>query len=133
MIVLSGNNITWFLPKPWKWIDPDGFIWHDIAAERRYEGAAASGLQYNIPGIALPNDHQTLRGWWRLNLLHLEKSIITRQVDVGPRGGIVDLNAVLAYQIYKRPDNVERGPWNADYLGQTLPDNLMAGIGDINE
>jgi hypothetical protein len=133
MIILHGDNITWFNPKPWKWPDPNGFIWIDTEARLNGEGRNASGIDFNIPGIALPNHHHTLGGWWRVNFINLKKYTITQQVDVGPDTGVVDLNAPLAYQLFGSPEKVNRGPWNADYIGKELPPNLKAGIFNIGD
>ncbi len=119
-ISCGGHRITWFNPYPWKWTDPNGHVWYDHSAERNGEGRAASGLSIEVPGIALPT-HYTLKGWWKL---HLPGNVVvtTQQVDIGPAGtGTVDLNAALAWQVYKTPDKVEFGPWSAVYLGQDKP------------
>jgi hypothetical protein len=133
MIILNGTNITWFLAKPYHWTDPNGFKWFDIGAWRNHEGENASGLPIDTSGIALPNIYHTLGGWWRVNFINLKKYVITQQVDVGPNKGVVDLSAPLAYQLFGAPERVNRGPWNADYIGKELPSNLKAGIFNIGD
>lgn len=116
-IEAEGHNITWFLPHPWRWTDPTGHEWHDTGAERNREGDNASGFPMDTPGIALPNHHGTLGGWWRVDFPLLGIFVITRQVDVGPDKSVVDLSAPLAYKIFGSETKIGAGPWHAYYLG----------------
>lgn len=122
----SGSHITWFLPRPWRWTDPTGRLWHDAGAERNGEGPYASGLPIETAGIAFPNENHTLGGWWRLEFSHLNKTVVVRQVDVGPKKPVVDLSAPLAYELFKTPGGVpDFSGWVATYIGQH-PDDAVA-------
>jgi hypothetical protein len=128
-LILAGRHITWFLPRPWTWKDPDGYQWVDKGAMDRNEGPYASGLPLDTLGIALPNHHGTLRGWWKLDFPQLAIIATIRQVDVGPDTGVVDLCAPLAHALFKRPERLpDHTPWQATYLGMKLPDGAKEGI-----
>jgi hypothetical protein len=129
-IILSGHRVTWFLPKPWVWVDPTGHRWRDGGAEHGNEGPYASGHALDDTlGIALPNRFHTLGGWWELSLTGPGLTAVVLQLDIGPTGtGTVDLNAPLAYAVFKAPDKVGDGAWSARYIGRTLPAGTSAGI-----
>ena len=125
----SGHHITWFLPRPWRWTDPSGHEWHDAGAQENGEGAYASGLPIETPGIALPNDHGTLGGWWQMDFPKLRMAAVVRQVDVGPKKPVVDLSAPLAHEMFGTPGRMpDHSPWTATYLGRTLPAGKTAGV-----
>jgi hypothetical protein len=123
----SGTVITWFNPKPWIWTAPDGTVWHDASAERRNEGPYASGLPANTPGVALPNK-ETLGEWVKITLPD-GRVVVTQQVDIGPSGGILDISAPLAAQLYlDGPSTIKPGPWIAERIGRELPSGVNPGI-----
>jgi len=125
----DGEYITWFLGKPWRWTDPAGRVWHDAGAERNGEGYYAAGVPIETHGIAFPNDHGTLRGWWEVDFPRLGKTVIARQIDVGPKKPVIDLSAPLAYAMFGSPAAVvDHSPWTATYLGFTLPDGKVPGV-----
>jgi hypothetical protein len=125
-IKFSGDNVTWFLSKPWRWTDPNGYVWHDRGAEENGEGGNASGLLISVPGIALAS-HSTLSGWWMVTLPD-GRRVVTQQIDIGPGGEDIDLSAPLAYILYGSPDKVDAGNWSATYLGKTLPLGIVPGV-----
>ena len=125
----AGEQITWFLPRPWRWTDPTGRVWHDAGAERNGEGYYAANVPIESPGIAFPNDHGTLRGWWQVAFPALNKMVIARQIDVGPKKPVIDLSAPLAYAMFGSQDAmVDHSPWTATYLGINLPEGKVSGI-----
>lgn len=129
MIARAGTHLTWFLGKPWRWTDATGHVWHDSGAQANGEGAYASGLPIETPGIALPNHGGTLGGWWRVAFPRLGMTATVRQVDVGPETGVIDLSAPLAFKMFGSPGAlVDHSPWTATYLGKTLPDGEAEGV-----
>lgn len=132
MITRAGDHITWFLPRPWRWTDPTGRVWHDAGAERNGEGPYASGMPIETPGIAFPNDRNTLRGWWEVAFPHLGKTVVARQIDVGPKKPVIDLSAPLAYLMFRSPSAlVDHSPWTATYLGINMPEGKVAGVSQV--
>ncbi len=129
MVTRSGCHITWFLPKPWRWRDANGHEWHDGGAQANREGTYASGLPIETPGMAFPNEHGTLGGWWEVDFPELKIKVIARQVDIGPKKPVIDLSAPLAFAMFGSPNKVpDHSPWTATYLGHALPDGKTAGI-----
>ncbi len=132
MITRSGHHITWFLGKPWRWTDPTGYVWRDGGAEINGEGPYASGLPIETPGIAFPNEHGTLGGWWEIRFPALKKTVVARQVDIGPKKPVIDLTAPLAFSMFGlRIKIVDHSPWMAHYLGHSLPDGKREGVTDV--
>jgi hypothetical protein len=128
-ITRAGDKITWFLPKPWRWTDPTGRVWHDAGAERNRDGEYASNLPLDTPGIAFPNDKWTLSGWWEVRFPRLGKTVVARQIDIGAKKPVIDLSAPLAYAMFKSQDAmVDHTPWSATYLGINLPEGKSPGV-----
>ena len=128
-ITRSGRHITWFLPRPWRWTDETGRVWHDVGAEMNGEGAYASGLPIFTLGMAFPNEHKTLGGWWEVHFPELKMNVVARQVDVGPKKPLIDLSAPLAFVMFGSPSKVvDHSPWTATYFGHVLPDGKKPGV-----
>lgn len=130
--VFQGQHITWFLPKPYKWVDPTGHKWYDKGAEGNGEGTNASGLPFETPGFAFHNEHHTCGGWWQIDIPSIKKRIITRQTDIGPKKPVIDLNAMLAFKVFETEDKVEDHDWTITYLSPRLPDGVKEGIFDLD-
>jgi hypothetical protein len=126
-IVFIGSRLTWYLPEPWAWKDPTGYVWHDEGAQRNGEGPNASGRPLAAPGIALPNNRATLRGWFRVIMPRINIVMTVPHIDVGPKGDI-DLSAPLAFMVFTVPGNVNDTSWSAEFLGMTLPDGMSPNI-----
>lgn len=128
-MVRVGQHVTWFLPKPWRWTDDQGHVWHDAGAEANGEGPYASGLPIQTPGIALPNVGSTLGGFWHVMMPRQNIEMVVKQVDVGPLNPVIDLSAPLAHLLFTTPNGVpDYTPWSAEFLGHALPTNVFAGI-----
>lgn len=128
-MVRVGSHVTWFLPKPWRWVDDQGHVWHDAGAEAGGEGPYASGLPIETPGIALPNQDHTLNGWWHVIMPRQNIEMVVKQVDVGPLKPVIDLSAPLAHLLFTTPGGVpDYTPWSAEFLGHDLPPDIYAGI-----
>lgn len=124
-----GQHVTWFLPRPWRWTDEKGHVWHDLGAETNEEGPYASGAPIQTPGIAFPNNGHTLGGFWRVLMPRLNIEMVVRQVDVGPTLPVIDLSAPLAYLLFTTPGGVpDFTPWSAEFLGHELPTDVLAHI-----
>ena len=73
-------------------------------------GRNASGLAQSVPGIAYHNK-DTIKHWWKLTFPN-KKTVIVRQVDLGPAGWtgkIIDVNASLADMIGYSPRTFPTG------------------------
>lgn len=124
-----GQHVTWFLPKPWRWADPQGHVWHDGGAEANGEGPYASGLPIETPGIALPNNGDSLGGYWHVLMPRMNIEMVVRQVDVGPNKPVIDLSAPLAFLLFTTPGDVpDYTPWSAEFIGHELSPDVRAGI-----
>lgn len=126
MTPVSGQRLTWFLPKPWRWVDPHGHAWHDGGAQAGNEGPYASGMPYDTPGIAVPNSAHTLGDLVLLELPALHLKIKTWHVDIGPRWNVCDLSAPLAYLLFHTeaafPDY---SAWRLTFLGDPEDPGLV--------
>ena len=134
-ITFTGKHITWFLPKPYKWVDSKGYQWYDRGAFNNGEGPNASGLPFETPGFAFHNENHTLGGWWQIDIPDIKKRIITRQTDIGPRKPVIDLNAMLAFELFgteMKADANDSHQWTITYLGKQLPNNVKEGITDLD-
>lgn len=117
---VSGSHLTWFLGSGnnYTYVDPAGGRWVDYGAMHGHEGAYASGMEYDTPGIAVPNTYHTLGEIVLLELPALHLKIKTYHVDIGPRWNVCDLTAPLAYLLFKSqrafPDY---SAWRITFLG----------------
>lgn len=122
---VTGRHITWFNARGlivqgsrYKVIDPDGHVWYDRGAELNGEGAFASGMPYDTPGIAVPNNYRTLGELILLELPDIGIKIRTYHVDVGPRWNVVDCSSRLAYLLFKTEGNFkDYSAWKLTPLG----------------
>lgn len=128
-----GTHLTWFLGSgnDYCWTDPDGHTWIDRRAAGGHEGAYASGLPYNTPGIALPA-RDTLRWWCRVSLPRQNLLCVVRHVDVGPRHPVLDCTAPFAYMMFTTQDNFpDYTPWIVEPIGLDLPEGTSATITNL--
>jgi hypothetical protein len=128
-VVFVGSRVTWFLGSgnQWRWTDPTGHVWYDDSAERNGEGPYASGRPYNTPGIALPNNHATLRGWFRVVMPRINIVMVVPHIDIAPKGD-VDLSAPLAFMVFTEPGKVDNTAWSAEFVGHAVPDGMSPNI-----
>lgn len=133
-----GTHLTWFLGRGalimgshYKWVTPDGHVWHDEGAEENHEGSFASDLPYNTPGIALP-DHGVLRQWCRVSMPRQNIVAVVRCVDIGPRHPVLDLTAPLAHLLFTSQENFpDYTPWVVEPLGPDLSEGVTANLTNL--
>lgn len=123
MTIFAGQRVTWFngSGNGYSLKTPDGQVWLDRGARAGREGAFASGLPFNTPGVALPGAYY-LRQWFKLRLPAVNIELVTRQVDIGPSGkSVVDFDAALAWTVFTHSGAVASVPWTAELIGPHLP------------
>jgi hypothetical protein len=108
-----------------------GGTWYDPQGQK--EGAPASGLGHDVPGIATPG-RAGLGEWFKVTTPD-GRVVYTQKTDIGPgrgaqrRGVGLDVNAPLSKDLFPGgPGTFQQRGWQVERVGPKLPEGITPGI-----